>query len=166
MLSLGYGCGMRVGELEKINIKDIKLRESIVIVPKGKGNKRRIIPMSPGVKNDIQKYYFEEREILSKGRDYNKAEEAFMLNSRGGRMREHSYNRTLKIIIERSQDEAIKSKKLSIHSLRHSIASHLIEQGMEVNQVRQFLGHSQLETTQHYTHINKNQIKNMIHDST
>jgi len=162
ILSLAYGCGLRSGELENLDIEDIKLRESIVIVTKGKGNKRRVVPMSPGVVKDLSDYYFNEREYQTEGRDYRAKDKAFILNSRGGRMREHTYNRHLKILIDKTENQAIKAKEISIHNLRHSIASHLIEQSIPVEQVRQFLGHSQLETTQVYTHINKQQLKELI----
>ena len=164
ILSLGYGCGLRVGELDQVNIEDIKLREKIVIIPKGKGNKRRVVPMSPGVINDLSDYYFNERELLTKGRDYSQREQAFMLNSRGGRLKEWTCNKCLKSMIDRTENEEMTAKHITMHSLRHSIATHLIEQGIPVEQVRQFLGHSQLETTQIYTHISKQQLKDLIDD--
>ena len=166
ILSLGYGCGLRVGELDQVNIEDIRLREKIVIVPKGKGNKRRVVPMSPGVVGDLSDYYFNEREQLTKGRDYKPRDQAFMLNSRGGRLKEWTYNKYLKKMIERIGSEELEGKEITMHSLRHSIATHLIEQGIPVEQVRQFLGHSQLETTQVYTHISKQQLKDLIKDKT
>ena len=161
ILSLGYGCGMRVGEIETMKIEDVKLKDKIMIIPKGKGNKRRVIPMSPGVVKDLADYYYQEYQELAKGKDYNEKDQAFMLNNRGGRMKEYTFNKDLKRIIERAE---IKDKTLSMHCLRHSIASHLIEQGVTVDQVRLFLGHSQLETTQTYTHISKQQLKNLITD--
>jgi len=164
ILSLAYGCGLRVGELEQMNIEDIRLREKILIVPKGKGNKRRVVPMSSGVVSDLSDYYFNERIYLTDGRDYKPKDDAFMLNTRGGRMREFTYNKYLKRLIERTENKTIKEKEISIHNLRHSIATHLIEQGIPVEQVRQFLGHSQLETTQVYTHISKQQLKDLIDD--
>lgn len=162
ILSMAYGCGLRVGELVKCDIEDIRLREKIVIVPVGKGNKRRVVPISSGVVKDLSDYYYNERDPLTKGRDYNPKESAFMLNSRGGRMRKHTYNKYLKKIIERTENQAIKEKQITIHNLRHSIATHLLEQGIPVEQVRLFLGHSQLETTQIYTHISKRQLKELI----
>jgi len=65
-----------------------------------------------------------------------------MLHSRGGRMRKGTYNKYLKRIIERTRNQAIKDKQITIHNLRHSIATHLLEQGIPVEQVRLFLGHS------------------------
>jgi len=164
ILSLGYGCGLRVGELDQVNIEDIRLREKIVIVPKGKGNKRRVVPMSPGVVSDLSDYYFNEREPLTSGRDYREKDFAFMLNSRGGRLKEWTCNKSLKRMIKRIESEELQEKEITMHSLRHSIATHLIEQGIPVEQVRQFLGHSQLETTQVYTHISKQQLKDLIDD--
>ncbi len=162
ILSLAYGCGLRVGELVNCNIEDIRLREKIIIIPKGKGNKRRVVPLSNGVVKDLADYYYNEREALTKGRDFNPKGSAFMLHSRGGRMRKHTYNKYLKIIIERTQNQDIKDKQITIHNLRHSIATHLLEQGIPVEQVRLFLGHSQLETTQIYTHISRKQLDNLM----
>lgn len=165
ILSLAYGCGLRAAELQNCNIEDIKLREKILIVPKGKGNKRRVIPLSNGVVKDLSNYYYNEREALTTGRDYklnNSNQNAFMLHSRGGRMMDDTYNKHLKALIARTQNEVLQEKQITIHNLRHSIATHLLEQGIPVEQVRLFLGHSQLETTQIYTHINKNQLENLM----
>lgn len=161
ILSMAYGCGLRVGELVKCNIEDIRLREKILIVPEGKGKKRRVVPMSSGTVKDLSDYYYNEREKLTKERDYKPNENAFMLHSRGGRMQKGTYNRNLKIVIERCGNQTIVEKEITIHNLRHSIATHLIEQGIPVEQVRMFLGHSQLETTQVYTHISKQMLKNL-----
>ena len=165
ILSLAYGCGLRAAELQSCDVEDIRLREKILIVPKGKGNKRRVIPLSNGVVKDLANYYYNEREALTTGRDFKRNpsnQNAFMLHSRGGRMMDDTYNKHLKILIARTENEALKEKQISIHNLRHSIATHLLEQGIPVEQVRIFLGHSQLETTQIYTHINKQQIENLM----
>jgi integrase/recombinase XerD len=162
ILSLAYGCGLRVGELVKCNVEDIRLREKILIVPQGKGNKRRVVPMSSGVAKDLANYYYNERDELTKGQDYKPNQNAFMLHSRGGRMQKDTYNKHLKSLIERTGNLELKEKQITVHSLRHSIATHLLEQGIAVEQVRMFLGHSQLETTQIYTHISKEQLKELV----
>ncbi len=162
ILSLAYGCGLRVGEVENLKIEDIRLREKIVIVTSGKGNKRRAIPMSPGVARDLSDYYFNHRDTMTTGKDYNEKDRAFMLNNRGGRLREHTCNKYLRRMIAQTQNESLQGRDIGMHCLRHSIATHLIEQGIPLDQVRQFLGHSQLETTQGYTRISKEQIKKMI----
>lgn len=162
ILSLAYGCGLRVGELTSCDIQDIRLSEKILIVPAGKGNKRRVVPMSKRVTEDLAGYFYHERDKDTEGRDYKPGEKAFMLHSRGGRMRKYTYNKILKKIIERTANPEITGKQISIHNLRHSIATHLLEQGMPVEQVRQFLGHSQLETTEIYTHISRKQLKKLV----
>jgi len=165
ILSLAYGCGLRVGELEKCDIKDVRLREKILIVPDGKGRKRRVVPMSKGVVKDLGDYFSYERDYLKIGRDFLKTTDnhyAFMLHCRGGRMRKWTYNKYLKALIERTGNQTIIQKQISIHSLRHSIATHLLEQGMNVHEVRHFLGHSQLETTQQYTHISQEQLQQLL----
>lgn len=165
ILSLGYGLGMRVGEIEKMKIEDVKLKDKIMIIPSGKGNKRRVIPMSPGVVRDLSDYYFNHRDTMTTGKDYDEKDRAFMLNSRGGRLKEYTCNKYLRRMIARTQNESLQDREISMHCLRHSIATHLIEQGIPLDQVRQFLGHSLLETTQGYTRISKEQIRKMIgHD--
>lgn len=160
MLGLAYGCGMRVGELVAVNLADIKLGERILIVPKGKGNKRRVIPLSSGVIEDLGDYYHGQREALTQGRSYNEPA-AFMLNGVGGRMRKGTWNKHLKAMIARTGNAALQAKAISMHNLRHSIATHLIEQGVKVEQVREFLGHSCLESTQVYTHIGRKHLKEL-----
>lgn len=172
ILSLAYGCGLRASELAGCNIADIRLREKLLIVPKGKGNKRRVIPMSKGVAKDLSDYYHQERGQCLPCRQTglpagNKTITAFMLHSKGDRMQRYTYNKILKAIIERAVKQEqlpteILQRKITIHSLRHSIATHLLAQGIAVEQVRLFLGHSQLETTQLYTHISQAQLKGLM----
>ena len=158
MLSLAYGCGLRASELAAVNVQDIKLRDGILIVPKGKGNKRRTIPLSSGVKENLKNYYYQERSRLVADPE----EVAFMVHRKGKRMQGYTWNKYLKRIIERTENPTIQSKGVSLHSLRHSIATHLLENGIAVEQVRLFLGHSQLETTETYTRVNQEQLKQLI----
>lgn len=157
ILALAYGCGLRVSELVQCNIEDIRLREGFIVVPKGKGNKGRIVPMSKTVMKDLSNYFFKER--LQQETQDNKA---FILHSKGKRMQDDTYNKRLRKIIDRTGNESIKEKQISIHNLRHSIATHLIEQGVPLERVREFLGHSQLETTEVYTHISQIQLQQLV----
>jgi integrase/recombinase XerD len=159
ILSLAYGCGLRSGELQGLNISDIRFRERILILPKAKGNKRRIVPMSSRIIQDLSSYFFQERPALCAGKDYQRHDPAFMLHSRGGRMRRYTYNKYLQRIIARTGNSTLEGKAISIHNLRHTIATHLLEKGVPLEQVRDFLGHSQLETTQIYTHISQKHLK-------
>lgn len=157
ILALGYGCGLRVGELVRCNINDVRLREQVVIVPKGKFNKSRTVPLSRNSVEDLTNYFYKERL-----QEKSKNTIAFILHVRGGRMQEWTYNKILQSIIERTKNDTIKSKQITIHHLRHSIATHLIEQGVPLERVKEFLGHSQLETTEIYTHISNYQLQKLV----
>ncbi|MEC5395404.1 tyrosine-type recombinase/integrase [Bergeyella sp. RCAD1439] len=157
ILNLAYGCGLRVAELVAVNKEDLYLKENLLIVPKGKNSKRRIIPFTEKVKKEIEFFLSIEAEV----RHPIKKENHVISNSKGDRMQEWTYNSTLKKLLKQIKLSDERIKKISIHSLRHSIATHLLENGMELEKVRDFLGHSQLETTEIYTHINKNQLKNL-----
>ncbi len=109
--------------------------------------------MSVGVKEALTEYCYKER--FSRDR-------AFMINERGRRMRKWTFNYTLQEIIERTGNATLINKRVTMHHLRHSIATHLLESGVDIEQVRLFLGHHHLETTQIYTHINPEQLKDLI----
>ena len=156
VLSLAYGCGLRVSEMVQCNTVDIRFAENILIVPRGKGNKRRTVPMSAGVVRELSDYYFGERVHYDIIR-----QKSFLVNSKGRRMQKWTCNSILQTIINRTQNSELQAKQASIHNLRHSIATHLLEDGMSLEQVRDFLGHSQLETTQLYTRVSQEQLKKL-----
>lgn len=155
ILYLGYGCGLRVSELVAVTKEDIYLKERFLIVPKGKFNKRRIVPLTEKISNNLGDYL---QEIAN--------QKTFIINSKNTKMQEWTYNKMLKKLLQKTQIPEERIYKITIHSLRHSIATHLLENGMELEKVRDFLGHSQLETTQTYTHISMNQLINLKNDST
>jgi integrase/recombinase XerD len=155
ILHLGYGCGLRVAELVAVTKHDIYLKESFLIVPKGKFNKRRIVPLTQRITDDLSRYL----EQIQPNQTF------FIINSKGGKMQEWTYNKMLKKLLQKIKIPQKRIDKITIHSLRHSIATHLLENGMELEKVRDFLGHSQLETTQTYTHISMNQLINLKNDS-
>ena len=158
VLSLNYGCGLRVGELEKLEIQDLKSEEGYLIIKSGKGNKRRVVPMSIGVIRDIRNYLHLERPRLTAERHYHRDTTSVMLNEVGRPMKEWTYNKTLQKIAQRTSNQELISKRITTHIMRHSIATHLLHRGLDINQVRQFLGHVLLSTTQIYTHVNREQI--------
>ena len=155
ILNLGYGCGLRVSELVAVTKHDIYLKENILIVPKGKFNKRRIIPLTQRISEDLSQYL----EQIQNHQTF------FIINSKGTKMQEWTYNKMLKKLLQKIKIPQKRIDKITIHSLRHSIATHLLENGMELEKVRDFLGHNQLETTQTYTHISMNQLINLKNDS-
>ena len=156
ILNIAYGCGLRVAELVQLNKEDIRLTENIIIVEKGKNNKRRIIPINTKLTEELQNYVESKTEIKNK---------AIFINNQGTRMQEWTFNKILKNIINKTRFgkrfSTEQLNKIGIHSLRHSIATHLLENGMKLEQVQTFLGHSHMESTEIYTHINQNQINNM-----
>ena len=157
ILNIAYGCGLRVGELSLINKEDIRFTENLLIVQKGKNSKRRIIPINIKVAEELQNYLESQTESKNK---------AVFLNGKDRRMQEWSFNKTLKELISKTKFgqrfSAEELNKIGIHSLRHSIATHLLENGMKLEQVQTFLGHSHIESTEIYTHINQQQINDLM----
>jgi integrase/recombinase XerD len=156
VLHLFYSCGLRRSEGETLNIQDIHFKKQILYVREGKGAKRRAVPMTDKVSRELESYYLKERIPLTKVQHT----EAFILNRVGQRMSGEGYNKLLKQIIART--EII--KEASLHHLRHSIATHLLESGLEIEKVRDFLGHGFLETTQLYTKVNTQMLKRVVRE--
>ncbi|ELR68977.1 phage integrase family protein [Fulvivirga imtechensis AK7] len=148
MLGLFYGCGLRRSEAMKLNIIDINFKSQLLYVRSGKGRKRRVVPLTDQVKTDLQNYYLYERGLQV--REITKDNQnAFILNRHGNRMVE--YWKRLKYLVKQAE----LPEQISLHHLRHSIATHLLESGLSIEQVRDFLGHRYLESTQIYTRISK-----------
>lgn len=155
MLSLFYGCGLRRTEAIKLNINDIHFKGQLLYVRSGKGKKRRVVPLTEQVKADLQNYYLYERSFYV--RDITRDNQsAFVLNNRGNRMRE--YWKRLKYLVKLAE----LPEQISLHHLRHSIATHLLESGLSIEQVRDFLGHRYLESTQIYTRISKQYLSTQL----
>ncbi|MBW6479329.1 MAG: tyrosine-type recombinase/integrase [Bacteroidales bacterium] len=147
ILGIYYGCGLRRSEGTALNVKDVMYKERLVFVRGGKGNKERYVPMTERVKDDLLDYIFLIRDKVK--RHNQSTEEALFLSERGKRMHGNS-------IINRLHQMATKAKiqkEIGLHTLRHSIATHLLQSGMTLEEVSQFLGHSSLESTQIYTHL-------------
>ncbi len=134
-------------EAESLNLNDIKFSSGLLYVREGKNKQRRAIPLSHRVKRHLLHYCQKERY----SRDH---ETAVICNRRGRRTRGESYNLTLKHLLSRTEI----TKNISLHNLRHSIATHLLQAGLSVDYVREFLGHKHLESTQIYTRISQTQL--------
>ncbi len=141
ILHVYYGCGLRRDEGVKLNVSDLQFRNKMLYVREGKGGKSRAVPMTEKISEELKAYCYQERKSKLN-------ELAFLINQRGTRMHGQDVNKVLKKLCELAQ-----INKVSLHSLRHSIATHLLEGGLSVEYVRDFLGHSYLESTQRYTHI-------------
>lgn len=143
ILHLCYGCGLRRSEVLNLNTRDIDLEKKLLYVRKGKNKKRRVMPLTESIIEDFRTYILETE-------DYNN--DSFLINKKGNKMSGDTIYRIFKALLKRTQN--IEPNNYCLHSLRHSIATHLLENDMNVEMVRDFLGHSQLSTTQLYTRIN------------
>ncbi len=150
LLELIYGSGLRVSELLDIQIEDIHLNQSYVIVH-GKGSKERMVPISDMANIALRKYMADARPNLLKDR---KITHVF-LNQNGQRLSRQGFFKVLKKL---ALDAGIDSE-CSPHTLRHSFATHLLENGMDLRTLQTLLGHEDISTTQIYTHISQKRIK-------
>ena len=157
ILNIGYGCGLRVQEMSDLNKEDIRFSENLVIVQKGKNSKRRLVPISDKIKTELEEFIFSSER---------KTNEIFV-HSEGQRMQTGTLNKRLKTLIHKAKLNLNETElnTIGIHNLRHSIATHLLQNGMKLEQVQKFLGHSHIESTEIYTHITQNQI-NSLYDNT
>jgi len=149
MLTIFYGCGLRRNEGFHLDLSDINLDRRILHVRMGKANKERFVPFNKTNANYLEDYIYNARPQLVKDGVQN----ALFISQRGVRMKSQSMALRLKIIQQRSDNHRLKDKGVRLHVLRHSIATHLLQNGMELENISRFLGHSSLESTQVYTHL-------------
>jgi integrase/recombinase XerD len=147
MLSLLYGLGLRSAEAASLDIMDIHFASKILYVRHGKGDKSRDVPMAEQVSEHLKDYYHNERGGFTQPASI---ENAFILNNHGRRARGQWMWLRLKYLVAKA---GIEGKTVTLHTLRHSIATHLLENGMGIEYVKTFLGHASLGSTQLYTHI-------------
>ncbi len=154
MVEVLYGCGLRVSELIDLKISNINFKESYLKVD-GKGDKSRFVPFADYTANLIRKYIDETR---SKFKINKKCEDILFLNSRGSSM-----SRVIVfIIIKELADKAGISKKISPHTFRHSFATHLLQNGADLRYIQEMLGHSSITTTEIYTHLKNEELRDVI----
>lgn len=149
LLSMYYACGLRRAEGEQLQLSDINLDTKILHVKKGKGGKQRLIPFNKATAKYLHNWIYEYRDILIK----DKKTSNLFINRRGGKATGSFLSRRLQGLIKQSENTDLKQKHITLHSLRHSIATHLLTNGMHIQKVQQFLGHSSLGTTEIYTHL-------------
>ena len=147
IIEIMYSCGLRVSELTEMKISNIFFDESLIKIL-GKGNKERFIPLSSIAKELLYNYIKYNRKKLS----YDKQSvDIVFLNNRGKKLtRVMVYN-----IINDAALEAKINKKISPHTLRHSFATHLIENGADIISIQKMMGHENVVTTEKYLHVNK-----------
>jgi integrase/recombinase XerD len=151
MLSIYYGCGLRKSEGVNLNIGDILIERKLVHVRKGKGSKERQVPATDKNLKYIIEYLNVGRTLLLSGSETET--ESFFINQYGEACGDQGLSLRLKRLVKNSGNSVLRAKKPALHTLRHSIATHLLQQGMEIELIQKFLGHSSLEATQIYTHL-------------
>jgi len=144
ILAVYYGCGIRRNEGVNLDITDVFFDRNLIYVRKGKNYKERYVPISAGVKEDLQNYIDFVRPVLLKDNI-----KALFLTQYGNRLGSNSMAARLQNLKEKAEI----NKEAGLHALRHSIATHLLQSGMELEKIKRFLGHASLESTQIYTHI-------------
>ena len=150
MLELLYSSGLRVSELVSLNVNDINLDMSLVRIM-GKGNKERIIPIGDYANNALKIYINDYRDSMLKG----KMNDYLFLNNHGSKMTRQGF---FKIIKKLAKEKGIKTD-FSPHTLRHSFATHLLNYGADLRSIQEMLGHSSISTTQIYTHVSTEKLK-------
>jgi site-specific recombinase XerD len=146
LIAIAYGCGLRRTEIELLDTGDVLLNKGVLVVREGKGGKSRAIPISDGGIKTLREYIINERPSLLSDESC----PAFFINKAGSRMKGDQLNDIAKEIVNRTQNPAIISKDITLHCLRHSIATHLLDNGAEIEFVQEFLGHDEMDTSTLY----------------
>ena len=144
IFALYYACGLRRTEGFNLQIKDVDFDKKTIFVRQGKNYKDRIVPMNPRVYETLNDYIYNFRNLQKINHN-----RLFVTGT-------YTLNKSLQDLQDITENEQIKEKKLTLHLLRHSIATHLLQNGMSIEKIALFLGHSSLESTQIYTHVANN----------
>ena len=158
ILELLYGSGLRLGELHGLDLENLDLRGQLVKVL-GKGNKERIVPVTSSAVFAVQAYIELRSDLLDTADKL--LTSAFLLNPKGGRLSRSSIQKAIRKLLV---DTAAKDG-LSVHSLRHSFATHLLDSGANLIALKELLGHASLSTTQVYTHVSKERLLQVYKNS-
>lgn len=153
LLELMYATGMRVGEVTRIRLRDIDWSQSLIATV-GKGGKPRLVLFGRAAKEALVDYLHHSRPLLQ-ARSVPDEEGWLFLNYKGGRLSERSVHR----IVRRYASRLGAGFTPSPHTLRHSFATHLLDNGADLRSVQELLGHSKLTTTQVYTHVSKERLR-------
>ncbi len=149
MLEVLYGSGLRVSELATLKLAEVNLEEGFLVC-RGKGGKERIVPRGRSACNAVKRYLAEVRPLVDPG-----GKEELFLSRRG---RPFTRQGVWKLLRQHAEKAGL-SEKISPHVLRHSFAPQLLERGADLRSVQLMLGHSQITTTQIYTHVSRERLR-------
>lgn len=149
MLVIYYSCGLRRNEGINVSIDDINFDTKILHVKKGKNYKERFVPLNKTNCEYLQTWIYDYRNQIVR----TKKEHRLFINYRGEKTTSGTLYKRLKLLQLQSEDIELNNKVIGLHTLRHSIATHLLQAGMPLEKISTFLGHSSLESTQIYTHL-------------
>lgn len=158
ILEVLYGSGLRLSELHALNLGDLDTRGRKVKVV-GKGNKERIVPVTRPALAAVARYLPRRAEALARGAGSD--HDALLVNRSGGRLSRRSVQR----IVRGFFTEAAGGDDLTVHSLRHSFATHLLDAGADLMAVKELLGHASLSTTRIYTHTSRDRLRRIYEDT-
>ncbi len=145
ILKILYGCGLRVSEIVSLKKEDINFQEGLIHIRLAKGKKDRFVNLPKSLKEDVESYCrLNNSDIL-------------FPSNRGGKLT----TATIQAIVEKSAEKAGIQKNVYPHLLRHSFATHLLEQGTDLRLIQKLLGHSDIKTTQLYLQVSQQSIKNI-----
>jgi len=145
MITLTYACGFRVSELINLKINDLNFEEMIGHVRQAKGRKDRVFNIPKKLLTNLRKQVEKQQEIKSE----------FLFSGANGMLSD----RNIQKIVRNTAKKAEIKKKVSPHTLRHSFATHLLENGTDIRMIQELLGHADLSTTQIYTHLSTEELK-------
>ncbi len=145
MISLIYACGMRVSEIINLKIKDLNFEERIGNILQAKGKKDRVFNLPNFLFNNLKKQVTKQKE----------RNQEFLFSGPKGRLS----SRNIQKIVSNVAKKAGIKKDVHCHTLRHSFATHLLENNVDIRKIQELLGHSDLSTTQIYTHISREELK-------
>ncbi len=149
-LELLYSSGLRISELLNMKLSDLKMSEGLLSII-GKGNKQRLVPFGKKAKRAIDDYLNLGRPAILKAR----SSTLFILNARGGKLSRMGFSK----ILRKYRIKAGIAKRVTPHTFRHSFATHLLEGGADLRAVQELLGHADISTTQIYTQVDREYLK-------
>ncbi len=155
ILELFYGTGIRLSELTGLNLTDVNLKQNQITV-KGKGNKQRIIPLGKTSADILHKFRQRRTELYGERTDTD-ARKALFIAPGGQRI----YDRAVRYMVEKYLKKTSEVTQKSPHVLRHSFATHMLDNGADIRIIKEFLGHANLAATQIYTHTSMERLKNV-----